>query len=88
MIQNWAAKIECISVLLLTLMLISSFYICIFEDQDFKPLDDNNLKVGELCLELAILLIRLIVIIMYSHLLYKFRCLIKAENEYLQPMKA
>lgn len=32
-------------------------------------------------------MLRVIVIGLYTHLLYKFQCLIKAENEYLLPMK-
>jgi len=41
MIQNWAARIECVAVLLCTCLLISGIFICIFHDSDFDDLEDN-----------------------------------------------
>ena len=85
-VQNWAVKMECLFISLETLFVVSSIYFTLLD-----RLDENQKREIIICKTISQIfcsVLNIVLIGLYVTLLCLFIRLIKAENEFLEPMKA
>ena len=78
---------ECSFVVIFTLIMVASIYASMWDHYAPEDVKDGPLNVTQYTLQIVNSFVRLIVILLYASLLWLFKQLIDAENEFLAPMK-
>ena len=84
-VQNWAVKMECLFVSLETLFIIGSIYFTLMDRLDERQ--RSEIIIAKTVLQVCCAGLNVLLISLYLTLLCLFIKLIKAENEFLEPMK-
>ena len=85
-VQNWAVKMECLFVSLETLFIVGSIYFTLMDRLDDRQ--QREIIISKTILQICCSVLNIFLISLYVTLLFLFIKLIKAENEFLEPMKA